>query len=60
VLILLTIICWYLSLKEKKTLFICRTFERARHYADYKIGLQLKEFFDDNPDTDECRFEAEL
>jgi len=29
-------------------------------YADYKIGLQLKEFFDDNPDTDECRFEAEL
>ena len=28
-------------------------------YADYQIGLQLKEFFDDNPDTDECRFEAE-
>jgi len=29
-------------------------------YADYQIGLQLKEFFDDNPDLDECRFEAEF
>ena len=29
-------------------------------YADYQIGKQLKEFFDDHPDIDECRFEAEL
>lgn len=29
-------------------------------YADYKIGMQLKEFFDDHPDVDECRFDAEL
>ena len=29
-------------------------------YADYEIGMQLKEFFDDNPDYDECRFDAEL
>jgi len=29
-------------------------------YADYEIGMQLKEFFDDNPDIDECRFDAEI
>ncbi len=29
-------------------------------YADYEIGMQLKEFFDDNPDVDECRFDAEI
>ena len=29
-------------------------------YADYEIGMQLKEFFDDNPDCDECRFDAEI
>ncbi len=29
-------------------------------YADYEIGMQLKEFFDDNPDCNECRFDAEL
>jgi hypothetical protein len=32
----------------------------AVEYADYKIGMQLKEFFDKNKDCDECRFEAEL
>lgn len=29
-------------------------------YADYEIGIQLKEFFDDHPDVDECRFDAEI
>ena len=29
-------------------------------YADYEIGMQLKEFFDENPDVDECRFDAEI
>ena len=29
-------------------------------YADYEIGMQLKEFFDENPDCDECRFDAEI
>ncbi len=29
-------------------------------YADYEIGMQLKEFFDDNPDCDICRFDAEI
>lgn len=29
-------------------------------YADYKIGMQLKKFFDDHPDMDECRFDAEI
>ena len=29
-------------------------------WADYQIGKQLKEFFDNNPKIDECRFEAEL
>ena len=29
-------------------------------YADYEIGMQLKQFFDDNPDYDECRFDAEI
>ena len=29
-------------------------------YADYEVGIQLKEFFDDNPDIDECRFDAEI
>ena len=29
-------------------------------YADYEIGMQLKKFFDDNPDFDECRFDAEI
>ena len=36
------------------------TDEDLSEYADYQIGIQLKEFFDDNPDLDECRFEAEL
>ncbi len=36
------------------------TDEDLSEYADYEIGIQLKEFFDDNPDLDECRFEAEL
>lgn len=34
--------------------------EDLSEYADYKIGVQLKEFFDKNKDCDECRFEAEL
>lgn len=29
-------------------------------WADYQIGKQLKEFFDDNPDVNDCRFDAEL
>ena len=29
-------------------------------YADYEIGMQLKEFFDNNPNVDECRFDAEM
>ena len=29
-------------------------------YADYEIGMQLKEFFDENPDCYECRFDAEI
>lgn len=29
-------------------------------WADYQIGLELKEFFDDNPNLDECRFQAEI
>ena len=36
------------------------TDEDLSEYADYQIGIQLKEFFDDNPDLDECRFEVEL
>jgi len=36
------------------------TDEDLSEYADYQIGIQLKEFFDDNPDLDECRFEASL
>ena len=34
--------------------------EDLSEYADYEIGVQLKEFFDKNKDCDECRFEAEL
>jgi len=29
-------------------------------YADYEIGMQLKEYFDDNPDYEECEFKAEI
>jgi len=29
-------------------------------YADYRIGKQVKEFFDDNPEIDECYFQAEI
>jgi len=36
------------------------TDEDLSEYADYQIGIQLKEFFDDNPDLDECRFDAEI
>jgi len=36
------------------------TLENLSEYADYEIGMQLKEFFDDNPDVDECRFDAEI
>ena len=28
-------------------------------YADYRLGEQVKNFFDDNPDEYECNFEAE-
>lgn len=34
--------------------------EDLSEYADYEIGMQLKEYFDDNPDYDECRFDAEI
>ena len=34
--------------------------EDLSEYADYEIGMQLKQFFDDNPDYDECRFDAEI
>ena len=34
--------------------------EDLSEYADYQIGIQLKKFFDDNPDLDECRFDAEI
>ncbi len=29
-------------------------------YADYRLGEQVKNFFDDNPDEYECNFEAEV
>tara|TARA_Y100001970_G_scaffold285576_1_gene405711 strand:+ start:667 stop:1026 length:360 start_codon:yes stop_codon:yes gene_type:complete len=29
-------------------------------YADYMLGEQVKNFFDDNPDSYECNFEAEV
>ena len=28
-------------------------------YADYRIGKQVKDFFDDNPEIDDCYFQAE-
>lgn len=28
-------------------------------YADYKIGKQVKDYFDDNPEVDNCYFQAE-
>ena len=34
--------------------------EDLEEYADYEIGMQLKEFFDENPDCYECRFDAEI
>lgn len=36
------------------------TLEDLSEYADHKLGMQLKEFFDNHPHADECRFEAEL
>ena len=36
------------------------TLEDISEHADHKLGMQLKEFFDNHPDADECRFEAEL
>ena len=36
------------------------TLEDLSEHADYRIGVQLKEFFDNHPHVDECRFEAEL
>ncbi len=34
--------------------------EDLSEYADHRLGMQLKEFFDNHPNADECRFEAEL
>lgn len=31
-----------------------------REYADYQLGMKIKEFFDENPDRNDCYFEAEL
>ena len=36
------------------------THENLSEYADHRLGMQLKEFFDNHPNADECRFEAEL
>jgi len=30
------------------------------NWADYRLGKQIKDWFDDNPDEDVLRFEAEL
>jgi len=29
-------------------------------YADYRLGEQVKNYFDDNPDEEDCNFTAEL
>jgi hypothetical protein len=36
------------------------TKEDLSEYADYRLGKQVKDFFDDNPDLDYCCFEAEI
>ena len=36
------------------------TNEDLSEYADYCLGKQVKDFFDDNPDLDYCCFEAEI
>ncbi len=36
------------------------TLKNLSEYADHRLGMQLKEFFDNHPNADECRFEAEL
>ena len=34
--------------------------EDLSEYADYEIGMQLKQFFDENPECYECRFDSEI
>lgn len=36
------------------------TYFDLSEYADYRIGKQVKEFFDDNPERDVCYFQAEI
>tara|TARA_R100001460_G_scaffold90467_4_gene132081 strand:+ start:282 stop:668 length:387 start_codon:yes stop_codon:yes gene_type:complete len=36
------------------------TKEDLSEYADYRLGKQVKDFFDDNPEDDYCNFTAEL
>ena len=31
-----------------------------REYADYELGKQIKDWFDDNPDEDTLCFQAEI
>ena len=34
--------------------------EDIEEYADWRMGMQMKEYFDNNPDADGISFNAEL
>ena len=36
------------------------TKEDIREYADYELGKQIKDWFDDNPDREVLSFQAEI
>ena len=36
------------------------TKEDLSEYADYHLGKQVKDYFDDNPEENDCYLEAEL